>query len=125
MAYNSSDIGSPRFLACNIIYQATQALLAGDDQSDRGVLDDAVLMMDVVCSYFTDKDNVYAQEMAGVKKDRDASKAAVPRGQELAPEVLEAFRWREMKAQFRSMCRVGKLERMESPSAEWVPEVKA
>lgn len=127
MAYNGGgDIGSLRFLAANTIYQATGALLAPNsgDEADRGVLDDAVMLMDVISSYYTEDDKKFQGEVAAIKKDREAAMAKVAGGRELAPEVLEAFRWRELKAMFRSLCRAGTFVRVESPGSSWKPELK-
>ncbi len=71
MSYAGGDIGSLRFLAANVIYQATGALLRPDtgDEADRGVLDDATLMMDVIASYHTEKDPSFATEWQGIQED--------------------------------------------------------
>ena len=124
MSYGTSDIGSLRFLAANVIYQVTGKLLQGDDASDRGALDDAALLMDVISSYHTETDDKFAAEWGRIQEDRRAALAAVPRGMELAPEEAEKFRWRELRAQFRSLCRKGTFVRQEAPTAEWVPGVK-
>lgn len=117
MAYASPDIGTPRFLAANVVYQATQALLGGDDAGDTDVLNDAVLMMDAITSYYTESDKEFAKEWKKVQEDR--AKAPYAPGEDRSQD--DGFRWRELKAMFRSMCRVGKFERQESPSAEWEP----
>lgn len=125
MAYAGSggDIGSLRFLAANIIYQATSSLLRPDtgDEADRGVLDDASLMMDVVASYHTEKDDDFKTEWAGIMADRKKAEASLTRGMELDPSVVEAFRWRELRAMFRSLCRKGTFVRQDSPNAAWDP----
>lgn len=123
MAYNSTDIGSLRFLAANVIYQATQSLLRPDtgDEADRGVLDDASLMMDVVSSYHTEADADFKTEWAAIVKDRRAAEASLTRGMELDPSVVEAFRWREIRAMFRSLCRKGTFVRQDAPNATWDP----
>lgn len=129
MAYASPDVHSAAFLAGNIVYQATQRMLDSDDGRDLEVLDDAVLLMDVVSSYFTENDPQFAVESQRIN---EARKAARIRGEDgkLSPyepgydKHLDAdFRFRELKAMFRSMCRVGKFTRIESPSAEWKPQV--
>lgn len=123
MAYTGGDIGSLRFLAANVIYQATQALLRPEtgDEADRGVLDDASLMMDVVSSYHTEQDSDFKAEWAAILKDRRQAEANVPRGMELDPSVVEAFRWREIRAMFRSLCRKGTFVRQDAPNATWDP----
>lgn len=123
MAYNGADIGSLRFLAANVIYQATQSLLRPDsgDETDRGVLDDAALMMDVVASYHTETDQKFKEEWGKIVEDRQTAQKGLARGLELDPSVNEAFRWRELRAMFRSLCRAGKFERQESPNAGWDP----
>lgn len=120
MAYASPDIATPRFLGANVVYQATQALLAGDDSADADVLNDAVLMMDVITSYYTERDALFAAEWKAIQDDRkNPEKAPYGPGEDRGQD--DGFRWRELKAMFRSMCRVGKFERMESPAAEWEP----
>lgn len=125
MSYAGPDIASLRFLAANVTYQATGALVNGDEESDRGVLDDAVLMMDVISSYYTDRDDLFKLEWSSIQEDRKKANAHVKRGEELAPETLEGLRWRELKAQFRSLCRQGVFVRQESTKSEWIPEVKS
>jgi hypothetical protein len=115
------DIASLRFLAANTVYQATQALLRGDEATDRGVLDDTVLMLDVIGSYYTEQDPAYATEMSQIRQDRESALSKVPRGLELEPSELERFRWRELRAMFRSLCRQGTFVRLESPEASWDP----
>jgi hypothetical protein len=122
MSYGSPDIGSLRFLSANVIYQLTQKLLNSEDAEDRGALDDGVLLMDAISSYHTEKDKEFAAEMQAVEEARRKSSASVKPGHELDPSVLETYRWRELKAMFRSMCRQGIHVRQESPSTEWVPE---
>lgn len=124
MAYTGGDIGSLRFLAANVIYQATQALLRPDtgDEADRGVLDDASLMMDVVSSYHTEADHEFKTEWAAILKDRRQAESTLTRGMELDPSVVEAFRWREIRAMFRSLCRKGTFVRQDAPNASWDPE---
>lgn len=126
MTYAGTDIGSLRFLAANVIYQATGALLRPEigDEADRGVLDDSVLMMDVLASYYTEQDPQFAAEWTRIVKDREKAMAGLKEGFELEPSVTESFRWRELKAMFRSLCRKGTFVRQESPSAEWKPTVK-
>lgn len=123
MAYTGGDIGSLRFLAANVIYQATQALLRPDtgDEADRGVLDDASLMMDVVSSYHTEQDSEFKAEWAAILKDRRQAESTLTRGMELDPSVVEAFRWREIRAMFRSLCRKGTFVRQDAPNASWDP----
>lgn len=123
MTYNG-DIGSLRFLAANVMYQATGRLLASGDAEDRGVLDDAVLLMDVVSSYDTENDEKFQQEWASIKQDRAKVEKALKLGEELDPSVLEAFRWRELRAMFRSLCRSGKFVRKDSEAAIWEPTVR-
>lgn len=131
MAYASNDVGSATFLAGNIIYQATQRLLAERDPEDGEVLDDAVLLMDAVTSYFTEDDAVFAKESAAIQKARQGAKIRGEDGKLYPYEpgfdanLDTAFRFKELKAMFRSMCRVGKFTRVEAPSAEWKPQVKA
>lgn len=120
----SGDIGSLRFLAANVMYQATGRLLASGDAEDRGVLDDAVLLMDVVSSYDTENDEKFQEEWTSIKKDRAKVEKAMKPGEELDPSVLEAFRWRELRAMFRSLCRSGKFVRKDSESATWEPTVR-
>lgn len=121
MTYNGADIGSLRFLAANVIYQATQALLRPDtgDEADRGVLDDASLMMDVVSSYHTEQDDDFRKEWQTILQDRRQAESTLKRGMELDPSVVEAFRWREIRAMFRSLCRKGTFVRQDSPNATW------
>lgn len=121
------DIGSLRFLAANVLYQATGGLLAPDsgDDADRGILDDAVMLLDVISSYHTQEDAKFLAEMEDIRVDRKAAMKAVPNGQELAPEAMERFRWRELKAMFRSLCRAGTFVRVDSPGSSWKPELKA
>lgn len=126
MSYNGAqDIGTLKFLAANCIYQLNQSLMMGDDSEDRGALDDAVLLLDVVSSYQTEKDANFHREMQAIVRDRQAAKQALKPGMELTPELLEGFRWRELKAMFRCLCRQGTFVRQESPNATWKPEVKA
>lgn len=127
MTYTGGDIGSLRFLAANVIYQATGALLRPEtgDEADRGVLDDMVLMLDLVSSYHTETDSKFGAEWAKIQGDRQKAQGSVKAGLELDASVLEGFRWREGKAMFRALCRAGKFERQESPEAQWVPQVKA
>lgn len=124
MSYSTNDIGSLRFLAANVVYQTTGAMLRPEtgDEADRGVLDDAVLMMDVISSYYTEKDPQFATEWKRISQERRSAEAQVKPGMELEPSVLEAFRWRELKAMFRSLCREGTFVRRESPEAEWKPK---
>lgn len=126
MAY-PQDISSLHFLAANVIYQATNGLLAADNEEDRGILDDAVLMMDVVSSYDTETDPKFAVEWQAIQDRRKRIAESIPKGQEAAPEVLETLRWAELKAQFRSLCRAGRFVRQSSPGSDWKPtlEVKA
>lgn len=121
MAYSGADIGSLRFLAANVIYQATQSLLRPDtgDEADRGVLDDASLMMDVVSSYHTELDPEFKTEWANIVKDRRNAETGLARGMELDPSVVEAFRWREIRAMFRSLCRKGTFVRQDAPNTTW------
>lgn len=126
MAYESSDIGSLRFLAANVFYQATNGLLAADDEKDSDIWDDAVLLMDVVSSYLTETDPEFQPEWEAIQRDR-----ANPRKAQWAPGENRAqdagFRQRELKAMFRSLCRQNQFVRHASATAEWkVPgEVKA
>ncbi len=123
MAYvGGQDIASVRYLYANVIYQATGRLMNGDDAEDRAVLDDAVMMGDAIASYYSEQDPVFAREWALIVKDRQAANDKVKPGFELEASVLEGFRWRELKAQFRSLCRQGQFVRQESPSAEWIPQ---
>lgn len=133
MAYASNDIGSRRFLAANVIYQTTGKILDADDEGDADVLNDAVLMMDVITSQATmgdmdfggthKPDPVFLKEWQAIQNDRkDPRKAPYAAGQDRAQD--DAFRWRELRAMFRSMCRQGDFARVDSPSAEWTPEVK-
>lgn len=126
MSYGGQDIGTLRFLAANVVYQATGALLKPDsgDEADRGVLDDMVLMLDMVSSYYTENDEKFAAEWRQIHEDRRKAMSALKPGFELEPAVLEGFRWREGKAMFRALCRQGTFVRQESPAAEWVPTVK-
>jgi hypothetical protein len=123
VSYASNDIGSLRFLAANVIYQATGALLKPEsgDEADRGILDDAALMMDVISSYHTERDQEYVREAQAIARDRQTAIKALRPGMELDPAVLESLRWRELKAMFRALCRGGTFVRQESPSAEWKP----
>lgn len=124
MAYTSNDIASLTFLAANVIYQTTGRVMDAEDEEDADILNDAVLMMDVVSSYYTELDPVFAKEWQSIQKDRlDPKKAPYAPGQDRAQD--DGFRWRELKAMFRSLCRMGKFVRIDSPSAEWKPEVKA
>ena len=125
MSYPTNDIGTTRFLAGNIIYQATNRMLSPDtgDEADRGVLDDAVLMMDVVASYRVEADAAFAKEWATIQTERRAAQAAIPLGHELDPATSESFRWRELRAMYRSLDRQGPMSRNESPAAEWNPSV--
>lgn len=121
MAYASTDIGSLRFLAANVIYQATGAMLSAEDERDGDILHDACLMMDVVSSYYTEKDADFAKEWQAIQKDR--AKAPYAPGQDQTQDL--GFRWRELKAMFRALCRQGTFVRQESPGAEWIPKVPA
>lgn len=123
MAYSgSNEIGSLRFLAANVIYQATQRILEAEDGGDSDILSDAVLLMDVVSSYYTEKDQAFAKEWAAIQKDRlDRAKAPFAPGEDRAQD--DGFRWRELKAMFRALCRSGAFVRIDSPSAEWNPKV--
>jgi len=127
MAYTGSgnDIGSLRFLAANVVYQATGKMLNSEDEADRGVLDDAVLMMDVISSYYTEEDPDFAHEMDEIKKDRLKAESHLKPGLELDPSVLEGLRWRQLKAMFRSLCRKGTFVRIDPPVKEWVPNLEA
>lgn len=124
MTYTGGDIASLRFLAANAIYQLTQATLHGDDESDRGALDDAVLLLDVISSYQTENDDKFGAEVTKIHEERQTAASKLRPGEELAPATLEAFRWRELKAMFRSLCRQGVFVRQESPEAEWKPTKK-
>lgn len=117
MAYSSSDIGSLRFLAANVIYQATGKLLNAEDEADADALHDACMMMDVVSSYYTENDPLFAKEWAAIQADR--LKATWVPGQDATQDL--GFRWRELKAMFRSLCRKGTFVRIDSPSAAWEP----
>lgn len=117
----SGDIGSLRFLGADVIYQLTHAMLSGDDESDRGALDDAVLLLDVVSSYQTEKDPIFTAEAAAIREERLAALKGLSKGMELAPSTQESFRWRELKAMFRSLCRQGVFVRQESQETEWRP----
>ncbi len=120
MAYQTTEIGTLRFLAANIIYQATQGLLGARDEQDSDILDDAVLMMDVVSSYLTEGDEDFEKEWRAVQEDRTEAQYAPgeDRGQD------QGFRWRELKAMFRSLCRNNQFVQHASASVEWKPEVK-
>jgi hypothetical protein len=126
LSYQTGDIASLRFLAANVIYQATQALLRPDtgDEADRGILDDACMMMDVISSYYTETDPKFTVEINAIRSDRTKAQSTLKPGLELDPAILESYRWREIKAMFRSMCRQGNFVRQESPSAEWIPNKK-
>lgn len=121
MAYASTDIGSLRFLAANVIYQATGAMLGAEDESDGDILHDACLMMDVVSSYYTETDEDFAKEWDTIQAKR--AKAPYAPGQDQSQDL--GFRWMELKAMFRSLCRKGTFVRIESPSVEWNPKVDA
>lgn len=124
MAYNSNDIASLTFLAANVIYQATGRVMDAENEDDADILNDAVLMMDVISSYYTETDAQFAKEWRQIQADRlDPKKAPYLPGVDRAQD--DGFRWRELKAMFRSLCRAGKFVRIDSPSAEWKPEVKA
>lgn len=115
MAYASTDIGSLRFLAANVIYQCTQAMLQASDEKDADALHDACMMMDVVSSYYTEEDGEFKQEWQAIQNARGKAKWAPgeDQGQDLG------FRWMELKAMFRSLCRKGTFVRIESPAAPW------
>lgn len=131
MAYATSggDVGSATFLAGNIMYQTTQALLDAEDGDDLDILNDAVMLMDSVTSYFTEKDPTFTIEWHKIQAARLKAtildeKGAVHAYQPGFDTTADAdFRWREMRAMFRSMCRLGKMTRVESPSASWDPVV--
>lgn len=129
MAYASPDVHSAAFLAGNIIYQATQRLFDAENDGDLDVLNDAAPLMDVVTSYFTESDPVFLAEMEKITAARKAAKVKGEDGRVYPYEpgfdkAMDAdFRFKELKAMFRSMCRVGKFTRIESPSATWEPKV--
>lgn len=125
MSGYNGDIGSLRFLAAHDIYQLTVKLLQSDDEADRGALDDAVMLLDVLSSYYTDDDDRFKKEMQGILEDRRKATNALARGMELDAATQEAFRWRELKAMFRSLCRQGVFVRQASQESEWIPQVKA
>lgn len=131
MAYGTSggDVGSATFLAGNIMYQTTQALLQAGEGEDMDILNDAVMLMDSVTSYFTEKDPTFTKEWQAIQKSRQGAKVQDDKGN-LHPyqpgfdtSQDADFRWREMRTMFRSMCRLGKMTRVESPSAAWEPVV--
>jgi hypothetical protein len=130
VAFASGDVHSATFLAGNIVYQTTQALLnAKDEGEDVDVLNDATVLMDIVTSYFTETDQTFLKEYEAIQKDRKKATILDDKNQLLRYEpgidrgMDAAFRHRELRAMFRSMCRVGKMTRIDSPSAEWNPEV--
>lgn len=122
MAYaGNGDITTLRFLAANVIYQATQGLLNAQDEKDTDILNDAVLMMDVISSYLTEQDPIFATEWAAIQRDRnDRSKAPYASGEDRDQD--QAFRWRELRTQFRSLCRKNQFVQHASASVEWKAE---
>lgn len=82
-------------------------------------------MEDVISSYYTEQDPIFATEMEVIRRDRKQAQANTPKGQELDPAMVESYRWRELKAMFRSLCRQGTFVRQESPKAEWKPGATA
>jgi hypothetical protein len=133
VAYGTSagDLGNATFQAGNIMYQTTQAILQAEDGQDMDILNDAVMLMDTVTSYFTDSDPVFVKEWAAIGEARRKATIRDEKGNAFAYEPghdnqLDAqFRWRELRAMFRSMCRIGKMTRVDSPNAEWTPAVTA
>lgn len=131
MAYTSDNVGSATYLAGNIIYQATQRLMESKPEEDTDVLDDAVLLMDVVTSYFTEDDPKFRTEFEAIAEARKNAKVKgednklYPYEPGFAKNLDDAFRYKELKAMFRSMCRAGKFTRVESPTAEWKPRAEA
>lgn len=120
MAYDAAEVGSLRFLAGNLMFQLTKEMLAnGDDGHDADVLDDASLLMDVISSYYTEKDEQFQKEWARIEARRTQmieEDGYVP-GEHRDGDV--DLRMRELKAMFRSLCRKGTFVFQEPESAGW------
>lgn len=121
MAYEQKDISSVRFLAANIVYQLTGRMMGGGNAEDADAADDAALLMDMVSSYFTESDPVFHKEWAIIQAARasDLERGYLPGENDPAKDL--DYRFREMKAMFRCLCRKGQFVDLAPPKTTWEP----
>lgn len=121
MAYEGNELGSLRFLAGNLMYQVTARMMQGGNQEDIDALDDATLLMDVISSYYTEKDKKFKEEWVAIQQARqEALEAGYLPGENDPAKDLD-FRFRELKAMFRSLCRSGVFVELAAPKTTWEP----